>query len=122
MLVHIPIIYINAIHVLFQGLVLALIGFYKNKTPKWIYYFLILLTLSILILVPLPNLSTDYWSLIKWFHYIILLPVLLYVSYIGIYFKFSNQAYDFMLWIGIFVIVYHAYKIYKRINDKKKKK
>tara|TARA_Y100000816_G_C26050044_1_gene550472 strand:- start:218 stop:574 length:357 start_codon:yes stop_codon:yes gene_type:complete len=118
MLFHLDIKIINIIHILFQGILFLYIGIMKNKTNILAYWLLLILTLSILLLVPLPkNLKITYWNAIKVSHYIIFLPLLLYLSYLGIYRKnISKNTYDFMAVLGIFIILYHSYKLYDRLK------
>ena len=53
--------------------------------------------------------------MIKWMHYVILAPVLLYISYIGYYSTFSLSSYQMLLWVGLFIMLYHGYKAYTRM-------
>lgn len=115
MFFHLPLKIINIMHVLFQGLILFLIGLLKSNTPKWLYLILALLSVSIFILVPLPGMKLNYWNMIKWMHYVILAPVLLYISYIGYYSTFSLSSYQMLLWVGLFIMLYHGYKAYTRL-------
>ena len=118
MLFHLDIKIINLIHILFQGLLFFYIGLMKNKTNTIAYWLLLLLTLSIVLLVPIPkNFKITYWNAIKISHYIIFLPLLLYLSYLGLYKKnISNNVYDFLAILGIFIILYHSYKLYQRLK------
>ena len=114
---HLPMYIINILHVFLQGLLLAYIGFMKEKTPKIIYIILALLALSIVISIDLPKLDFNltYWNMVYLSHYILILPSLLYVSYIGYYSNFSSSSYDLIMWIGIFVMLYHGYKAINRL-------
>jgi hypothetical membrane protein len=104
----------NIIHIFVQGLLLVLIGFYKEKTHKLIFYLLGLVTLLIPVYVPLPNLSLTYWNMISVVHYIGIMPLLLYISYKQ---KLTKNSYDVILFVGIFIIFYHSYKYYSRIKN-----
>jgi hypothetical protein len=116
MFFHLDIKIINLIHILFQGTLFIYIGLMKQNTSIYAYYLLLLLTLLILFLVPLPNLKVTYWNSIKISHYLIFLPLLLYLSYLGIYKKkISNNIYDLLFVLGVFVILYHSYKLYQRL-------
>ena len=88
MLFHLNIKIINLIHILFLGILFVYIGIMKNNTNILAYWLLLILTLLILLLVPLPKkLNITYWNAIKALHYILFLPSLLYLSYLGIFKK-----------------------------------
>ena len=106
---------INLSHIFVQGSLLSYIGFTKT-TNFYVYLFLFLLSLSIIIIVPFPNLNnTTYWNMIKVMHYLLILPFLLYISYLGIYENISSNTYNMLAMIGLFIIMYHSYRIFLRI-------
>ena len=117
MFFHLDIKIINLIHILFQGTLFIYIGLMKEKSSIYAYYLLLLLTLFILILVPLPKFEITYWDAIKLSHYLIFFPLLIYLSYLGINKqKISRNIYDFLLVLGVFIILYHSYKLYQRLR------
>ena len=120
MLFHMDMLTVNLYHIFILSSVLVAIGILKEDTPKYLYYILALLSLMIIIFVPFPNLSISYWNFVKLSHYLFLLPVLLYISYLGIVMKkFDNYVYDTFVATGLVIVVYHAYKIYSRMSYKK---
>ena len=107
---------INLIHIFVFGLLLVYIGYRKKDTEKLAYYLLGLMTILIVLLVPFPSsiLNLSYWNMIHWTHYLILLPLFGYITYLGLNNKsMSNELYDGLLGTGLVVIVYHSYKYFK---------
>ena len=108
--------HINLIHILIIGLTLSYIGYKKNLTYKHVYNFLGLLALLIPFLVHRPQLTKiNYWNIIRIFHYIIYMPILLYIAY---YKTLSSANYNNLFITGIIIIVYHLYKLsgrYKKL-------
>ena len=106
--------YINMIHIFVIGIILLLLGIYKQGSCKVLYYLLGILALSIPILVPLPKEQLNYWNTIRLTHYFILLPFLLYIAFMQN--SLSNGMYDLLLLISTVIIVYHSYKLYTQKN------
>ena len=107
---------INLIHIFITGLLLVYIGYKKNNTEKIAYYLLGLMTIAIVLLVPTPKsiLNISYWNMIHWTHYLIILPLFSYVTYLGLNKKsMTNELYDGLLGTGLVVIIYHSYKYLK---------
>ncbi len=109
---------INLLHIFIFSILLMVIGYSKNKTPKILFYLLGLMTLLILLFVPPPQinpLNISYWGMIHWLHYAIVLPILSYYTYLGLSNKkISNNSYDGLFAIGLFVFIYHIYKYSKK--------
>lgn len=117
MLIHLDLKTINLFHIFILSGVLLTIGLLKENTPKYLYYILAFISLLIVVLVPLPNLSLSYWNFVKIAHYFILLPILLYISYLGITTeKFEKYIYETFVATGLIIVVYHAYKLYSRMQ------
>ena len=111
--------HINVFHVLLVGSLLAYIGKKKNKTNKYIFYLLGVISLIIPLSINLPNSKLSYWNIIKLSHYLLFLPGMLYIAY---YQNFSEETYNTMFISGIVIIVYHLYKLsgrYKRLINEK---
>ena len=103
---------INLIHVLVIGSLLMYIGKSKDKTPKWAFQALGVLALLIFLLVPAPsNLDINYWNMVHVLHYLVILPVLLYISY---HQKVPPEQYENIFTTGLVIVVYHAYKAYQK--------
>ena len=103
----------NLIHIIFQGLILFLIGLLKDKTPKFLFYSLGFECILIPIFIGIPQLKLNYWNIIKIIHYILILPILLFIS---IKQKFSNSIYDNIMISGILIMIYHSFKLSKRLD------
>ena len=107
--------YINLMHILVQGLLLTYIGYNKNNTPKFIYIIIGILALLIPFYNHLPRLSFSYWNLVNILHYLIIIPSFLYVAYYGYQKKLTENIYNNLFISGIIIMIYHSYKLYKRI-------
>ena len=95
--------HINLFHILVIGAVLVYIGKKKNKTNKYIFYLLGVISLIIPFSIKLPNSKLTYWNIIKLSHYLLFLPLLLYIAYNQ---TFSEDTYDTMFIFGIIIIVF----------------
>jgi hypothetical protein len=116
MLVRINMKTINVFHIFVIGTLLLAIGLMRDNTHLYVYYSLLCVTFGIFILVPLPS-FTDITSrdIVRGFHYVFLLPILLYASYMGIvYRKMNSNIYDSYGGIGLFIMIYHSYKFAMR--------
>ena len=122
MLYHLDLKTTNAFHVLVIGVVFLLIGILKENTYKGLYILLALLALCIPILMPIPGLRLTYWSTIKALHWLVFLPAILYFAWLGYKLEnkkgFSEDTYNIVLFLGIFIILYHSYKLYIRVSRK----
>lgn len=119
MFVHLDLKIINILHILVLSTLLGYIGYFKEKANKNVYILLGLWTLMIPIFVPLPEFSKSlfsYWNIIKFSHYIIFLPLLLYLSYYGYKNNFSKNTYTSILFTALFIALYHSYKLYIRLK------
>lgn len=115
MLFHLPMKYTNIYHILILSSLLAYIGFFKIK-DKTVFIVLALFTLAIIIFVPFPNTSITYWNLVHLSHYFIMLPGLLYLSYLGYYNLIPEQHFYTIGVLAVVIAVYHAFKLYPRIT------
>ena len=106
--------HINLIHVFIIGLLLTLVGVLKQKTPNYLWNSFYILVLLIPIMVGFPKLSLSYWSIIQLMHYLIFLPLFIYIGYKR---KFNKNSYSIMVGSGLMIIVYHLYKFFTRINS-----
>lgn len=112
-------------HVFVIGLLFILIGAFAEKASRYLYVALGLMALCIPILMPIPGLDITYWSTIKAVHWLVFLPAILYFSVLG--FKnaqnkktFSQDTYHLVLYLGIFIVLYHSYKLYIRVSRSSK--
>tara|TARA_E500000178_G_C16745763_1_gene628095 strand:+ start:207 stop:572 length:366 start_codon:yes stop_codon:yes gene_type:complete len=107
---------INLIHILIVSVLLILIGIYKEETNTIIYYLLGLVSLGILFLVPLPHTySLSYHNLVYIFHYLFVLPFMALIVYFGVNKKITNNVFNIILIMGIFVFGYHSNMFLKNI-------
>ena len=108
--------YVNMLHILLIGASLAYIGYFQNKSPQWIYYLLGLLGLTIILLVPLPNLDfRNVRNVLYIIHYILFIPGFIALAYYGLQRKINKETYVSSGFVGIFIIIYHLYKLIIRI-------
>ena len=115
-LVKLPMKYVNSLHILIIGASLVYIGYFQNKSPLWIYYLLGLLGLTIIFLVPLPNLDfTNMRNLLYIVHYILFIPGFIALAYYGLKQKINKETYVSLGFVGLFIIIYHLYKLIMRI-------
>ena len=115
-LLKMPMKYVNILHILVIGASLAYIGYFQNSSPKWIYYLLGLLGLTIILLVPLPNLDfSNVRNILYIIHYILFIPCFIALAYYGLQRKINKETYVSLGFIGIFIIIYHLYKLITRI-------
>ena len=123
MLYHLDLKTTNAFHIFVIGVVFLLIGILKEKTYKELYLVLGILALCIPIVMPIPGLRLTYWSTIKALHWLVFLPAILYFSWLGYNLEnkkgFSEDTYNIVLFLGIFIILYHSYKLYIRVGSSK---
>ena len=113
---------INAFHVFVIGAMLLYIGLTGNKTPVEAYYVLGGLVLLIFAMVPHPSVSRGltYWNIIHIAHYLVIVPGLLYICYLGIGKNgkavfLGKGIYKSLSVIGTFIIIYHSYKLAYRL-------
>ena len=112
-----PMKYVNILHILVIGVSLVYIGYFQNKSAKPIYYLLGLLGLAIVFFVPFPNLDfTNMRNLLYIAHYILFIPGFLALAYFGLQQKISKETYSTLGFVGLFIIIYHLYKLIVRIS------
>ena len=115
-LFYLPMKYVNSLHIFVIGAALVYISYFQNKSPFWIYYLLILLGLGIIFLVPVPNLDfTNMRNVLYIIHYILFIPGFIALAYYGLQQKITKDTYIAVGFIGIFIIMYHLYKLILRI-------
>ena len=116
-IINLPMKYVNILHILVIGASLVYIGYFQNKSAKPIYYLLGLLGLAIVFFVPLPKLDfTNMRNLLYIAHYILFIPGFIALSYFGLQQKLSKETYITLGFIGLFIIIYHLYKLIVRIS------
>jgi len=109
--------YVNILHILVIGASLVYIGYFQNKSAKPIYYLLGLLGLVIVLFVPFPSFDfTNMRNLLYIVHYILFIPGFLALAYFGLQNKLSKETYITLGFIGLFIIIYHLYKLIIRIS------
>ena len=115
-LLNLPMKYVNSLHIFVIGAALVYISYFQNKSQFWIYYLLILLGLGIIFLVPLPTIDfTNVRNVLYIIHYILFIPGFIALAYFGLQHKLSSESYVALGFIGIFIIMYHLYKLILRI-------
>lgn len=117
MLVRLPMSNVNLLHIFVQSMLLMYIGYTGSHSSDYAYLALMAITLCIPFLVPAPDFSTkDISTYIRLFHYLLLLPALTYISYMGYYeHGLSTYTYYTMLVTGVIVFLYHASKFLSRL-------
>jgi hypothetical protein len=116
-IINLPMKYVNLLHILVIGASLVYIGYFQNKSAKLIYYLLGLLGLAIIFFVPFPNLDfTNMRNLLYIAHYILFIPGFLALAYFGLQQKLTKETYITLGFIGLFIIIYHLYKLIVRIS------
>jgi len=115
-ILNLPMKYVNILHILIIGASLVYIGYFQNKSAKPIYYLLGLLGLAIVFFVPLPKLDfTNMRNLLYIAHYILFIPGFLALAYFGLQQKISKETYISLGFVGLFIIIYHLYKLIIRL-------
>jgi len=116
-IINLPMKYVNLLHILVIGASLVYIGYFQNKSFKPIYYLLGLLGLAIVLFVPFPSLDfTNMRNLLYITHYILFIPGFLALAYFGLQQKLTKETYITLGFIGLFIIIYHLYKLIVRIS------
>ena len=116
-ILHLQMKYVNILHILVIGASLVYIGYFQNKSAKPIYYLLGLLGLAIVLFVPFPNFDfTNMRNLLYIAHYILFIPGFLALAYFGLQQKLTKETYITLGFIGLFIIIYHLYKLIVRIS------
>ena len=104
---------INLFHALVTATLLMYLGKYKQESNPIVYNLFYLEAIFIVLLVGIPkSLKLKYWSIIKLIHYIVILPLFIYL---GTYKNLSNTMYESIFGLGLIVFVYHIYKFYTRL-------
>ena len=119
MLVHLPMSNVNLLHIFVQSMLLMYIGYTGSHSSDYAYLALMAITLCIPIIVPAPDFaSKEKSNYIRLFHYLFLLPSLIYISYAGYYENgVSNYVYFPMLVTGVIVFLYHIAKFIMRLRN-----
>ncbi len=116
-ILHLQMKYVNILHILVIGASLVYIGYFQNKSAKPIYYLLGLLGLAIVFFVPFPKLDfTNMRNLLYIAHYILFIPGFLALAYFGLQQKINKETYISLGFVGLFIIIYHLYKLIVRIS------
>tara|TARA_Y100000310_G_scaffold244732_1_gene249606 strand:- start:292 stop:654 length:363 start_codon:yes stop_codon:yes gene_type:complete len=100
--------YINLLHALIIGPFLFYIGYRGSNTPHFLFYLLAAFAIGAYFAIRIPK--SDYYSvrnMIKYVHYLLLAPFLLYVAYCGK--KSEKVLFGLLKIIGIAVIAVHLY-------------
>ena len=110
---------VNIMHVFLQSIILIYIGYTGKLTHDYLYLALLCTVILIPVFVPAPNFDDKNKStIVRLFHYLILLPGLTYICYMG-YFEhnISDIIYTIMLLSGIFAFLYHAFKFIQSLKS-----
>ena len=97
---------VHLFHILFVGGLFLYLGFQRNAAPSWMYPALMFLGVAIIIAHGLKLLKNAY-SLISWFHVLIVAPLVIYIGYTGPH--APSLAYRLITAAGILAIGDHAY-------------
>ena len=110
MLSYLPISKINLIRLFIQGLILIHIGYTGNFTSEYAYLLLLVTSVSIPLLVPIPDLNKVNISTINYIiQYILFLPYFIYTSYSGLFEKnISDRSYYLLLLSGVIITIYSS--------------
>jgi len=115
-IVRLPMKYVNILHILVIGALLVYISYFKNKSPRPIYYSLGVLGLAIILFVPFPTLEfTNLRNILNIIHYILFIPGFIALAYFGLQKKLSKETYRALGFVGAFIIIYHLYKLSIRL-------
>jgi hypothetical protein len=97
---------VHLFHIIFVGGLFLYVGFKRNAAPSWIYPALVVLGIAIIVAHGLKILKNRY-SLISWFHVLIVAPLVIYLGRSGPY--APPLAYNAITLAGILAIGDHAY-------------
>jgi len=116
-ILNLPMKYVNLLHILVIGASLVYIAYFQDKSARQIYYLLGLLGLVIVLFVPFPSFDfTNMRNILYIAHYILFIPGFLALAYFGLQQKLSKETYITLGFIGLFIIIYHLYKLIVRIS------
>jgi hypothetical protein len=97
---------VHLFHIIFVGGLFLYLGIRQNAAPSWIYPSLMVLGVGIIIAHGLKLLKNVY-SLVSWFHVLIVAPLVIYIGRTGPH--APQLAYKFITAAGILAIVDHSY-------------
>lgn len=97
---------VHIFHIMFVGGLFLYLGIRQNAAPAWIYPALVFLGIAIVIAHGLKLIKTRY-SLISWFHVLIVAPLVLYIGRTGP--NAPMISYKFITAAGILAIGDHMY-------------
>ena len=97
---------VHLFHIIFVGGLFLYLGFRRNAAPPWIYPALVFLGIAIIIAHGLKLIKNIY-SLISWFHVLIVAPLVIYLGYVGPH--APPFAYNAITLAGILAIGDHMY-------------
>ena len=100
---------VHIFHIIFVGGLFLYLGIRKNEAPSWLYPSLVVLGVIIIIAHGLKLLKNRY-SLISWFHVLIVAPLVIYIGRTGPH--TPAIAYTLILLEGLLAIGYHSYALY----------
>ena len=97
---------VHLFHIIFVGGLFLYLGVRQNEAPSWLYPALMVLGVAIIIAHGLKLIKNRY-SLISWFHVLIVAPLVIYIGRTGPH--APQLAYRFITAAGILAIADHAY-------------
>ena len=106
---------VNMWHVAMIGPILYHIGNNEKETKSYVYTALATLALSIIFVVRRPT-KLSYRGIINAMHYIIYIPLFLYISYKNK--ELPIWAFRLIKYLGIAVTAIHFYLLYKKNLNK----
>ena len=106
---------VNLMHMFLVGPLLLYIGNKKEKTENWAFYSLATLTCMLPFIVRIPfNQPINFTSLVNTTHYIIWIPLFLYISYEKQ--KLEPYWWQLLSLLGISVITIHLFLLMQKFN------
>lgn len=103
---------VHFFHILFVGGLFLYLGINENSCPSWLYTGLIFLGIGIIIAHGM-KLFTNPYSIISWFHVLLVAPLVIYIGYMNK--QTSIIYYKLILLEGILAICYHSYALYNNM-------
>lgn len=97
---------VHLFHIIFVGGLFLYLGVRQNAAPEWLYPALLFLGIAIIIAHGMKLLKNRY-SLISWFHVLIVAPLVMYIGRTGPH--TPQLAYKLIAAAGVLAIGDHAY-------------
>jgi hypothetical protein len=99
---------VHIFHIIFVGGLFLYLGIRQNAAPSWLYTAVVFLGIAIIIAHGLKLIKNRY-SLVSWFHVLIVAPLVIYIGRTGPH--TPAIAYNLILLEGVLAIGYHSYAL-----------